>query len=276
MKRQKLNPTKALQKAVGDYRKLRTAGKIEEVKLFEEAGKYFGKRGGLLKKATRSNKAKAALNVLQQQYQREWKGGAGAAMQRKQAEKQAKDAEKKKKQSETFRKNRRREQQRARRKGNFTEHAKRVQNRYDKMLDVFKSDVYQYLHDVFDVPSAIVSQLLDEGWTPHDIIKFFSNIRHAVDQLPEESKSIAFEDAMWGTLKNLQEMDAPDQEEFAAYFMLSMEMEEDEEAARAFYETWKESETDKTFMEAVEELSGSLDIYNRDTWEEILNDTDNI
>lgn len=276
MKKVKLQPLKALQKAVSDYRRLRAAGKIEPIELFEEAGHYFGKRGGLLKREIRYNKAKASLNRISAQYKRDWRGGRGPAMQRRQAEKQAKDAEKRKKQSETFRKNRRREQQRARRKGSFAEQARRVQNRYDKMLDVFKSDVYQYLHDVFDVPSAVVSQLLDEGWTTQDIIKFFSNIRHAVDQLPEESKSIAFEDVMWGTLKEMQEMDVPSQEEFAAYFTLSMEMGEEEEEARAFYEMWQESNTDKSFMEAVEELRDSIDIYNRDTWEEILDDTDNI
>lgn len=269
MKQQKLNPTKALQKAVGDYRKLRAAGKIEEVKLFEEASKYFGKKGGLLKKATRSNKAKAALNVLQQQYQREWRGGAGAAMQRRQEENNKKASEKLAKQKATYTKN----QQAKKQVPDFRAKAKETENRYDKMLEVFKTDVYHKLQEILHIDSDIVEKLLDEGWEPQDIIKFLNNMENMVNQLPEESIGLAMQDDMWRTLMDFQKMADPEKADFAMYANLGIgDFAQDPEKLSELYSTWEASGTDKSFAKFAEEVENLEDPLNTKSWEELLDE----
>lgn len=267
MKQQKLKPTKALQKAVGDYRKLRAAGKIEEIKLFEEAGKYFGKKGGLLKKATRSNKAKAALNVLQQKYQREWRGGAGAAMQRRQEEKNIKNAEKLAKQRATYAKN----QQAKAQMPDFKAKAQDIENKYDKMLEVFKTDVYHKLLDTLHIDSGIVVMLVEEGWDPKNIIEFLENVKNMINQLPDESIALAMQDDMWRSLMEFQKMADPDKEDFAMYANLGIgDFAQDLGKLRELYSTWETSGTEKTFANFAKEVEKLEDPFNKKSWEELL------
>jgi len=191
----KVTGWKAMGQAVKIYRQQRAAGKIGKIQALEDIDKYFGVKGQLLKRETRSNKAKEALNKGIKAAQKTVGKRPGKATFER-IEKQRSEATKKA--AATWAERNRPKTQKGEVDKRFTRVAKEKANQFMEAVDVFASETLNKMRDSgFGVGSPIILALAEAGLTEEEIIHYLDQIRDTWEDIPDEAKELAKDDRFW-------------------------------------------------------------------------------
>jgi len=195
----KVTGWKAMGQAVKIYRQQRAAGKIGKIQALEDIDKYFGVKGQLLKRETRSNKAKEALNKGIKAAQKTVGKKPGKATFER-IEKQRSEATKKA--AATWAERNRPKTRKGDVDKRFTRVAKEKANQFMEAVDVFAGETYNKLReDSYGIGSDFVLALAESGLTAEQIEEFLKQFRETWEDIPDEAKALAADDRLWTSLE---------------------------------------------------------------------------
>ena len=198
-KRVKITNWKAMGQAVKIYRQQRAAGKIGKIQALEDIDKYFGVKGQLLKRETRSNKAREALNKgIKAAQKTVGKRPGKSTFERIQKER----SEATKKAAETWAERNRPKTKSGAVDKRFTRIAKEKANQFMEAVDVFASETYNKLReDSYGIGSDFVLALAESGLTAEQIEEFLKQFKQTWEDIPDEAKALAENDRLWTSLE---------------------------------------------------------------------------
>ena len=272
----KLPSLKAMGKAVVKYREGRAAGTIGKSATMEALLPFFGKKGQVLKRETRYNtqreRLKEAVKNAQQRY-----GKTPGTASFKRVEKQR--SEQSKKAARTFAEKNRPKTKSGEADKRFTRQAREIANKFLNAVDVFASDTYDQLKSgAYGIGSDVVVAMAESGLSPEEIEEYLKQIKETFDDIPEEAKDLASNDAFWQAVKDLtdiiREGEGVDYKDIFSTYIKEDPDPEEFKAALENYVTY-DGERTKSFSEVWDELKDYTDPGNADTLREIMEGEEN-
>ena len=272
----KLPSLKAMGKAVVKYREGRAAGTIGKSATMEALLPFFGKKGQVLKRETRYNtqreRLKEAVKNAQQRY-----GKTPGTASFKRVEKQR--SEQSKKAARTFAEKNRPKTKSGEADKRFTRQAREIANKFLNAVDVFASDTYDQLKSgAYGIGSDVVIAMAESGLSPEEIEEYLKQIKETFDDIPEEAKDLASNDAFWQAVKDLtdiiREGEGVDYKDIFSTYIKEDPDPEEFKAALENYVTY-DGERTKSFSEVWDELKDYTDPGNADTLREIMEGEEN-
>ena len=264
--------TKTLQKQWRAYLKQleQTNVKIPEM---EELRPFMGKRGGVLKRQTRSNKQKEAFK----QAAAGVKGILGkktSAAAIKQAQKEAKfEQQRKTAGRNAATKDARRQHKKKPEQGKpLTKRAAQVardaEEKYSRMVDILDKGSRDLLSA--KVRYEIYKVLDEEEVSDEDISDFIDKLLEILDDIPEEAKELNQQDDFYETLLYLRGIGVEDWEDLKAMFIMLVDYPDEHDNVLDAIDYWQENNNGMGFTQFAEELEHYNDMWEPDNWAEIL------
>lgn len=267
----KLPSLKAMGKAVVKYREGRAAGTIGKSATMEALLPFFGKKGQVLKRETRYNTQRERLKEAVKNAQRRYGKTPGTAS-FKRVEKER--SEQTKKAARTFAEKNRPKAKSGESDKRFTKVAKEIANKFLNAVDVFASDTYDQLKSgAYGIGSDVVVAMAESGLSPEEIEEYLKQIKETFDDIPEEAKDLASNDAFWQAVKDLTDIIREGEgvnykDIFSTYIKEDPDPEEFKTALEN-YVTY-DGERTKSFSVVWDELKEYTDPGNADTLREIM------
>lgn len=264
--------TKTIQKQWKTYLKQleQTNVKIPEM---EELRPFMGKRGGVLKRQTRSKKQKEAFkqaaagvkNIL---------GKKTSAAAIKQAQKEAKFEQQRKTAGRNAATKDARKQHKAKpQEGKpLTKRAAQVareaEDKYSRMVDILDKGSRDLLSA--KVRYEIYKVLDEEDVTDTDISDFIDKLLEILDDIPDEAKELNEQDDFYETLLYLRGIGIEDREDLKAMFIMLVDYPDEHDSVLDAIDYWQENNNGMGFTQFAAELEQYNDMWEPDNWAEIL------
>ena len=256
---------RGLVSSVMKYRELRKAGKVGKISALEEASKYVGKRGGILKRETRYKTGQKRLQEAKESIKKLFDGQRPSK--KAITEYAKKEAARVQKAAESY----------ARKympDNRFKRIAREKASKFGQMVDVFASETYNKLvAGAYGIGSDVVEKLLDEGLTPDEVEEYLKQVRDTIKDYPTEARKFVNNDEFWSAVVELSNtigsndiLQASDV--LTAYMGTDPDNRQYFEAALQNYAELNDSS--KTFAEVWEELQNTQDPASIDNMSEIL------
>ena len=264
--------TKTLQKQWKAYIKQleQTNIKIPEM---EELRPFMGKRGGVLKRQTRSKKQKEAFK----QAAAGVKGILGrktSAAAIKQAQKESKFEQQRKTAGQNAAtKDARRQHKKKPEQGKpLTKRAAQVardaENKYSRMVDILDKGSRDLLSA--RVRYEIYKVLDEEEVSDKDIESYIDKLLEILDDIPDEAKELNQQDDFYETLLYLRGIGVEDREDLKAMFIMLVDYPDEHDNVLDVIDYWQENNNGMGFTQFAEELEQYNDMWEPDNWAEIL------
>lgn len=265
---------KALGQTVVNYAK-EAAKKGVHIPELEALTKYFGKKGQVLARPTRSKKSQhefeKAIAAAKEKF--------GTKPKKKDIEKEfehrkAKAEQERKKAEKTYRQRKVKEAKQAGK--NFRSAAQKAARQYGNVVDVLQDAATKKLMESYGIGSDFIEYLAEMGMSSADIKKFLQELAATIDDIPEEARALATTDRVLGTFMELHN-NYNDEEwsDVSAMFNMSINHQEAsmEDLTRVI-DAWQAAGgADLVPFEQLQyELEQTMDPFNIDTVNEILED----
>lgn len=268
----KLKPVKTIEKQWKSYVKSLEKGGPKSTKM-EALRPFMGKKGNVSKRATRSNKAKAAMNEaikgVKQAYGTRHKEGTFTEKNRKQQATRAKNAAK------AYQRKQHKKQGAPLTKG-AKKYVEELQRKYDEMLDILTVGSQKMLSS--KVRYEIYVKMDAENVSAEDIQAFIEKLLATLNDIPEEAQELAKQDGYISALEELAAFSEAEKEDFRAMFtaMTSVDVGDLENISNAI-RYWQDPENNPRHMgfeQFWNELHNYNDLGNEDNYREILQEED--
>ena len=268
----KLKPVKTIEKQWKSYVKSLEKGGPKSAKM-EALRPFMGKKGNVSKRATRSNKAKAAMNEaikgVKQAYGTRRKEGTFTEKNRKQQATRAKNAAK------AYQRKQHKKQGAPLTKG-AKKYVEEQQRKYDEMLDILTVGSQKMLSS--KVRYEIYVKMDAENVSAEDIQAFIEKLLATLNDIPEEAQELAKQDGYISALEELAAFSEAEKEDFSAMFtaMTSVDVGDQENISNAI-RYWQDPENNPSHMgfeQFWNELQTYNDLGNEDNYREILQEED--
>ena len=264
--------TKTLQKQWKAYVKQleETNIKIPEM---EELRSFMGKRGGVLKRNTRSKKQKEAFK----QAAAGVKGILGkksSAAAIKQAQKDAKfDKQRKTAGRNAATKDARRQHKKKPEEGKpLTKRAAQIaraaEEKYSRMVDILDKGSRDLLSA--KVRYEIYKVLDEEEVSDEDIEDFIDKLLEILDDIPNEAKELNEQDDFYEVLLYLRGIGVEDREDLKTMFVAMVDHPDDHDSVLDAIDYWQENNGGMGFTQFYEELETYNEMWEPQNWAEIL------
>ena len=264
--------TKTLEKQWKTYIKQleQTNIKIPEM---EALRPFMGKRGGVLKRQTRSRKQKEAFKKAAAGV----KGILGrktsaAAIQ--QAQKKAKfEQQKKTAGRNAATKDARKQHKKKPEEGKpltkrAAQVAKEAEDKYSRMVDILDKGSRDLLSA--KVRYEIYKVLDEEDVSDDDIEVFIDKLLEILDDIPEEAKELNKQDDFYQVLLKIRNMGITDLQDIKTMFIALADHPEDHDSVLEAIDYWQENNGGMGFTQFYNELDTYNDMWDRENWAEIL------
>lgn len=264
--------TKTLQKQWKTYVK-----QLEETNIkipeFEELRPFMGKRGGVLKRQTRSKKQREAFK----QAAAGVKGILGkktSAAAIKQAQKEAKFEQQRKTAGRNAAKRDARQQHKKKPEEGkpltkrAAQIAREAEERYSRMVDILDKGSRDLLSA--KVRYEIYKVLDEEEVTDEDIEKFIDKLLDTLDDIPEEAKELNEQDDFYEVLLYLRGIGIEDRDDLKSMFIMLVDHPDDHDNVLDAIDYWQEHNGGMGFTQFAEELDQYNEMWEPDNWAEIL------
>lgn len=231
---------------------------------------FLGKKGQVLKRATRSKKQQAALEKAVKNFREKYGRGGKKKIKNAVKVQQAKNREKLKKAKATFRQH---QKEKAGPGANFRSIAQKASNQYGKMVKAFADEMLQQLRQQYDMGSSIIQWMTEKYLTNKEMARLISLLGQAWEDIPLEAQELAQRDNYWEV--TLAIMQSGKTEDFS--FMLQNYIEQETEGRGDDFlhllNEFDESESDRSFRDVWQQLQEeySEDPYNPNNLYEVLN-----
>lgn len=264
----KLKPVKTIEKQWKSYVKSLEKGGPKSQKM-EALRPFMGKKGNVSKRATRSNKAKAAMNEaikgVKQSYGTRYAEGTFTDKNRKQQATRAKNAAK------AYQRKQHKKQGAPLTKG-AKKYVEEQQRKYDEMLDILTVGSQKMLSS--KVRYEIYVKMDAENVSAEDIKAFIEKLLETLNDIPEEAQELAKQDDYVNALMDLSEMAGVEMNDFREMFMaLTGADPDDRDDIMEAIRYWQEPDNNESGM-SFEQFWNELQYYNDkgnvDNWREIL------
>lgn len=264
--------TKTLQKQWKAYLKQleQTNIKIPEM---EALRPFMGKRGGVLKRQTRSRKQKEAFK----QAAAGVKGILGrktSAAAIKQAQKEAKFEQQRKTagRNAATKDARRQHKKKPVQDKPLTKRAAQVareaEDKYSRMVDILDKGSRDLLSA--KVRYEIYKVLDEEEVSDTDIETYIDKLLEILDDIPDEAKELNQQDDFYETLLYLRGIGVEDREDLKAMFIMLVDYPDEHDNVLDAIDYWQENNNGMGFTQFAEELEQYNDMWEPDNWAEIL------
>lgn len=264
--------TKTLEKQWKTYLKQleQTNIKIPEM---EELRPFMGKRGGVLKRQTRSKRQKEAFK----QAAAGVKGILGrktSAAAIKQAQKEAKFEQQRKTvgRNAATKDARRQHKKKPEQDKPLTKRAAQVardaEDKYSRMVDILDKGSRDLLSA--RVRYEIYKVLDEEEVSDDDIEAFIDKLLEILDDIPEEAKELNQQDDFYEILLYLRGTGVEDREDLKAMFVMLVDYPDEHDNVLDAIDYWQENNNGMGFTQFAEELEQYNDMWEPDNWAEIL------
>lgn len=265
---------KALGQTVVNYVK-EAATKGVHIPELEALTKYFGKKGQVLARPTRSKKSQQefekAIAAAKEKF--------GVKPKKKDIEKEferrkAKAEQERKKAEKTYRKRKVKEAKKAGK--NFRSVAQKAARQYGNVVDVLLDVATKKLMESYGIGSDFVEYLAEMGMSSADIEKFLQELVFTIEDLPEEAKALATTDRVLRTFIELHDnYSSEDWADVSAMFNMAINYPEAsmEDMTRVI-DAWLDAGGANlvSFEQLQYELEITSDPFNIETINEILED----
>lgn len=257
---------KALQKAVKVYIKEseKTGAHIPEL---EAVKKFFGKRGGISARATRSKKAQkefeAAAKAVKQKF------GSQVSTKRVKeavAKRDQENKEREKKAAATYRKRKVKEAKGSEGKKNFRSVAQKAARQYKQLVGALSDAAMRELMETYGIKSDVIEYLAESGLTSEQIKEFIRQYAATVESIPEEARQLAADDQNFKAMQEIAAMqnDKVEFDNLADMFSAVINAADD----------GVDTEKVLDIVELYAEFKGSGNLSFNDFWEELQTQTD--
>lgn len=264
--------TKTLQKQWKAYLKQleQTNVKIPEM---EDLRPFMGKRGGVLKRQTRSKKQNEAFK----QAAAGVKGILGkktSAAAIKQAQKEAKFEQQRKTagRNAATKDARRQHKKKPEQDKPLTKRAAQVardaEEKYSRMVDILDKGSRDLLSA--KVRYEIYKVLDEEEVSDKDIESFIDKLLEILDDIPDEAKELNQQDDFYENLLYLRGIGVKDREDLKSMFILLVDYPDEHDSVLDAIDYWQENNNGMGFTQFAEELEQYNDMWEPDNWAEIL------
>lgn len=264
--------TKTLEKQWRAYVK-----QLEQINIkipeMEELRPFMGKRGGVLKRQTRSKKQKEAFK----QAAAGVKGILGrktsaAAIQ--QAQKEAKFEQQRKTagRNAATKDARRQHKKKPEQDKPLTKRAAQVareaEDKYSRMVDILDKGSRDLLSA--RVRYEIYKVLDEEEVSDEDISNFIDKLLEILDDIPDEAKELNQQDDFYEVLLYLRGIGVEDREDLRTMFVALVDNPDDHDSVLDAIDYWQEHNGGMGFTQFYQELETYNDMWEPDNWLEIL------
>lgn len=264
---------KALTGAILKYReKVKQAG--VHIPELEAVSKFIGKKGQILKRATRSKKSQERLEEAIAAAKEKF--GARPSQKKIAAEleeRKEEAAERKAKAKKTYRERKKKEAAASGKKVNFRSIAQKASRSYEKVLDVMMDASLKKMMDSYGIGSDVVEYLAEQGLTTKQIWEFLEQLIETLDDLPEEALPYANMDIFFGTLQEVKNT-YKDQEwdDITEMFTLAISHPNSMDEVHEIIGLWQEAGGSgvMSFADFRKELEENINPLNMETAREIL------
>lgn len=266
---------KALTGAILKYReKAKEAG--VHIPELEAVSKFIGKKGQILKRATRSKRSQERLEEAIAAAKEKF--GSRPSQEKidvELEERKEKAAEQRAKSKKTYRERKKKEKAAAAgdKKVNFRSIAQKATRDYDKVVDVLMDASIKKLMDAYNIGSDLIEYLAEQGLTTQQIKEFIIQMTDTIDDLPEEALQLASMDMMLGTLMEMRETyNEQSWDDVTAMFTMAVTHPDQMQDLHELIGLWKDAggSENMTFENFRAQMEVGADPFNKDTAREVL------
>lgn len=264
--------TKTLQKQWKTYVKQLEQTNIKVPEL-EALRPFMGARGGVLKRQTRSNKQKEAFK----QAAAGVKGILGkktSAAAIKTAQKNAKFEQQKKTAGKNAAiKDARKQHKKKPEEGKpLTKRAQKIaeeaEQKYSRMVDILDMGSRDLLSA--KVRYEIYKVMDEEEVSDEDIAEFIEKLLETLDDIPEEAKELNQQDDFYDVLLKIRDMGVTDLVDLKTMFIALADHPDDHDNVLEAIDYWQDNNQGMGFTQFYDELETYNEMWERDSWAEIL------
>lgn len=269
--------TKALFDAMQEYFKKSKESGVH-IPEFEALRPFFGKKGQILKRPTRSKKQQEKLeSAIKEAKEKFGAKPSREKINKELEERKEKAAEVKKKAKKTYRERKKKEAagkaEKTGGKVNFRSIAQKASRQYDNVVDIMMDASIRKIMDAYGIGSDLIEYLAEQGLTVQQIKDFIYQLTETIDDLPAEALALATMDGVLGTLIDIRETytDA-DFDEVAQMFNFALYHPDAMENVKEVINIWQEAggAENMPFEDFATKMESSIDPLNADTARDIL------
>lgn len=245
---------------------------------FEALRPFFGKKGQILKRTTRSKKGQEKLeSAIKEAKEKFGAKPSREKINKELEERKEKAAEVKKKAKKTYRDRKKKEAagkaEKTGGKVNFRSIAQKASRQYDNVVDIMMDASIRKIMDAYGIGSDLIEYLAEQGLTVQQIKDFIYQLTETIDDLPAEALALATMDGVLGTLIDIRETytDA-DFDEVAQMFNFALYYPDAMENVKEVINIWQEAGGNENmpFEDFAEAMESCIDPLNADTARDIL------
>lgn len=234
---------------------------------------FMGKRGGVLKRQTRSKKQKAAFKDAAAGV-KETLGRKTSAAAIKEAQKKSKfEQQKKTAGKNAATKDARKQHKKKPEEGKpLTKRAQKVaqeaEEKYSRMVDILDMGSRDLLSA--KVRYEIYKVLDEEEVSDEDIAEFIEKLLETLDDIPEEAKELNRQDDFYEVLLRIRDMGITDLEDIKTMFIALADHPDDHDSVLESIDYWQENNKGMGFTQFYRELEEYNEMWEPNNWVEIL------
>lgn len=244
-----------------------------EIPEMEALRPFMGKRGGVLKRNTRSKKQKEAFKQAAEGV-KGILGKKSSAAAIKQAQKEAKlEKQRKTAGRNAATKDARKQHKKKPEDGKpLTKRAAKVaqeaEKKYSRMVDILDKGSRDLLSA--KVRYEIYKVLDEENVSDEDIEEFVDKLLEILDDIPDEAKELNQHDDFYEVLLYLRGLGVEDAEDLKTMFIALVDHPDDRESLLDAIDYWQENSGGMGFTQFYEELETYNEMWEPENWAEIL------
>lgn len=235
---------------------------------------FMGKRGGVLKRQTRSKKQQEAFKQAA--------AGVRGVLGRKSsaaAIKQAQKSAKLQKQTKTAGRNAatkdaiRQHKKKPEEDKPLTKRAAKIaqeaEEKYSRMVDILDKGSRSLLSA--KVRYELYKALDEDNVNDEDISEYVDKLLEVLDDIPAEAKALNDQDDFYRVLQKIKDMDLQDKDDIKEIFTAMVDYPDEHEELMGAVDYWQEHNQDGIgFSQFMEELEGYNDMWNTNNYAEIM------
>ena len=198
----KLTITKSMQKAFVHYVNVAKSAGVH-IPAMEALRPFLGKKGQVLKRPTRSKKAKENFEQAKKEAEQKFTSRPSSKkIDKELEERKKKAAEIEKKAAATYRKRKVKEAKQTKGK-NVRSVAQKAARQYKQMVGALSDAAMRELMESYGIKSEVIEYLAENGLTSEQIKEFIRQYAHIVDNIPEEARQLAADDQNFKVMQEI-------------------------------------------------------------------------
>lgn len=241
----------------------------------EELRPFFGKKGQILKRPTRSKKQQEKFEAAVKAVKEKFGNRPSKEQIDKELQKRKKKAQEQQKKAEKKYRQRKVKEAKDTGKRKFRSAAQKAAKEYKKVVDTLMDASIKKLMDELGIGSDLIEYLAESGLTTEQIKEYIREISATVEDLPEEARALASTDSVIEAFKQVyEEYGDFDLDNVAAIFGYKLNnITVEDEVVDEIINAWIDAGGTAVmpFPEFVDAMNDTSDPYNLKNAEEILN-----